>query len=81
MYDGYHVGVNGPVSSLRLEAVANGIEDYEYLTMAQQLLGDDYMNKTISKVAKDLTNYTLSDAQFAKVRVELGNAIEAAVNG
>ncbi len=81
MYDGYHVGVNGPVSSLRLEAVANGIEDYEYLTMAGELLGEEYVNKIIAKVAKDLTHYTLSDALFAKVRTELGNAIENAKKG
>lgn len=78
LYDGYHLGLNGPVSSLRLEAVANGIEDYEYLTMAQQLLGDGYVNKIISKVSKDLTHYTLSDQTLAKVRIELGNAIEEA---
>ena len=78
LYDGYHVGVNGPVSSLRLEAVCNGIEDYEYLTMAQELLGEDFVSKTIAKVSKDLTHYTLSDAAFAKVRLELGSAIEAA---
>ncbi len=76
LYDGYHVGVDGPVSSLRLEAVANGIEDYEYLTMAERLLGSSYVNKTIAKVAKDLTDYTRSDALFAKVRTELGAAIE-----
>lgn len=78
LYDGYHVGVNGPVSSLRLEAVCNGIEDYEYLTMAHELLGEDFVSKTIAKVSKDLTHYTLSDAAFAKVRLALGSAIEAA---
>ncbi len=78
LYDGYHLGINGPVSSLRLEAVANGVEDYEYLTMAQELLGEEYMQKVISSVAKDLTHYTLSDAQFAKVRIRLGNELENA---
>lgn len=78
LYDGYHLGINGPVSSLRLEAVANGVEDYEYLTMAQQLLGEKYMQKVISSVAKDLTHYTLSDAHFAKVRIQLGNELEKA---
>ena len=56
----------------------NGIEDYEYLTMAQELLGENFVSKTIAKVSKDLTHYTLSDAAFAKVRLELGSAIEAA---
>lgn len=78
MYHGYHIG-KGPVSSLRLEAVANGIEDYEYLTMAEELLGKDYVEKTINKITTDLTHYTYSDNQFNKVRTALGNAIEKAV--
>ena len=81
LYDGYHVGVNGPVSSLRLEAVANGVEDYGYLTLAQQLLGDEFVNKTIAKVTKDLEHYTRSDEAFAKARTELGAAIERAAAG
>lgn len=79
LYDGYRVGVNGPVSSLRLEAVANGVEDYACLTLAQELLGGEFVRKTIAKVSKDLEHYTLSDAAFAKVRIELGAAIEAAL--
>lgn len=79
LYPGKSHGVNGPVSSLRLEGILNGIEDYEYLTMAEELLGKDYTDKIIAKVSRDLTNYTYSDALFAKVRTELGNAIEKAV--
>ena len=61
-----------------VEAVANGIEDYEYLTIAERLFGKSYVDKTIAKVTKDLTHYTLSDGVFAKVRTELGAAIEKA---
>lgn len=78
LYDGHHIGLNGPVSSLRLEAVTNGIEDYEYLTMAENLLGEEYVDEIISRISTDLTHYTLDDAFFAEVRIELGNAIEAA---
>ncbi|MBQ6067350.1 MAG: DUF4091 domain-containing protein [Clostridia bacterium] len=78
VYPGRAVGIDGPVSGLRLEAVANGIEDYAYLCMAQELLGEKYVSRTIARVTKDLTHYTLSEAQFAKVRVSLGEAIEKA---
>ncbi|MCR5040535.1 MAG: DUF4091 domain-containing protein [Clostridia bacterium] len=78
MYDGYRLGQDFPASSLRLEAVTNGIEDYEYLTIAEDLFGRDYVDGVIAKVSKDLTHYTLFDAQFAKVRAELGSAIEKA---
>lgn len=71
---------NIPVSSLRLEAVANGVEDYEYLKMAEELLGKKYVDKMVKKITKSLDNYTYSDSTFAKVRNELGNAIEKAIN-
>ncbi|MBV9470009.1 MAG: DUF4091 domain-containing protein, partial [Abitibacteriaceae bacterium] len=35
-YPGQDVGVDGPVSSIRLEAVRDGEEDYEYLTLLKQ---------------------------------------------
>ena len=79
LYNGNKVGIDGPVSSLRLEAVTNGIEDYEYLTMAEELLGEKYTDKIIGKITKDLEHYTLSDEKFTEVRIELGKAIEAAV--
>ena len=81
LYDGYHLGIDGPVSSLRLEAVTNGIEDYEYLTVAEKLLGRAFVEKTIAAVCRDLTHFTHSDAQFAKTRISLGNAIEKALRG
>ena len=79
LYNGNKVGIDGPVSSLRLEAVTNGIEDYEYLEMAEKLLGKEYKDKIISKISRDLEHYTYDDERFAKVRIELGNAIEEAV--
>ena len=78
VYPGRAVGVDGPISSLRLEAVAGGIEDYEYLCVAEKLLGEAYVRDIIAKVTKDLTHYTLSEAQFANVRTTLGAAIEQA---
>lgn len=81
LYPGKKVGINGPVSSLRLEAVLNGIEDYEYLTMAEELLGETETDKIIRKVSKDLTHYTYSDRTFEKTRIELGEKLEKAING
>lgn len=80
LYNGNKYGIDGPISSLRLEAVTNGIEDYEYLTLAEMLLGKAYTDRVIAKITKDLEHYTLDDAYFAAVRIELGNALEAAIN-
>lgn len=76
-YNGNKVGIDGPVSSLRLEAVTDGIDDYEYLAMAEQLFGENYIDDIISEVSKSLTKYTYSDELFAKVREKLGSDISS----
>ena len=38
-YPGKQVGVDGPVSSQRLEMVRDGLEDFDYLTLANAFLG------------------------------------------
>ncbi len=75
LYNGNKVGIDGPVSSLRLEAVTDGIDDYEYLTMAGKLFGEDYVSDTIAKVSSSMTKYTYSDKLFDSVRTQLGNDI------
>lgn len=77
-YPGKTVGINGPVGSLRLKGAANGIEDYDYFTLAENLLGEEYVEKMISKVTTSLTRYTDSDKKFDTVRTALGDAIAAA---
>ncbi len=70
-------GQNGPVSSLRLEEISDGIDDFEYLTIAEELFGKGYIDGKIAKVTNTLTDYTLDDTLLAKVRVEIGNDIAA----
>ncbi len=89
-YNGNKVGINGPVGSVRLEAVRDGIEDFEYLTMAKSLLTLNDYNALIESVICpnkgsdfDLDKilfqyYTQSDEDFAAARITLGNALEAA---
>ena len=70
-------GQNGPVSSLRLEEISDGIDDYEYLTIAENLFGKDYIDGKISQLTNTLTDYTLNDSLLANVRAEIGNDIAA----
>lgn len=78
LYPGRQAGVDGPLPSYRLECVADGIQDYEYLVMAEKLLGKDYVDRMIRSVTNGLESYTASDEFFMSVRNALGNAIEKA---
>ncbi len=79
LYDGHEIGIKGPVGSLRLEAVRDGIEDFEYLTMAEDALGTKKLDKIIKKVTKNLLDYTKDSEKFVETRIELGNQLEKAL--
>jgi len=72
-------GPDGPYASLRLKYVSDGIEDFEYLTMARDLLGEDYMMQKINKVTNTLQDFTRDDSVLAKVRFEIGKDLEKAL--
>ncbi|MDR1630099.1 MAG: DUF4091 domain-containing protein [Oscillospiraceae bacterium] len=73
-------GQDGPVASLRLEYVSDGIEDFEYLTIAERLFGSEYVAKKIAEVTNTLEDYTRNDSVLANVRVAVGNDIAAALS-
>lgn len=79
VYNGNRVGIDGPCSSVRLEAVRDGLEDAEMLAMAEKLLGKEWTDAHVRSVTEDLTHYTDDAEYFLEKRRELGDAIEAEV--
>ncbi len=80
LYPGKPVGVDGPVGSLRLEIIRDGIEDFDYLCLADELLGPRATAGYVRRLAKSLTEYELDPGKLEKVRRTLGGAIEAALH-
>ncbi len=77
IYCGETRGYDGPVGSFRLNAVRDGIEDYEYLTMLEKIVGKTEVNKIISAITTSVTVYTSDAELFASQRILLGNTLEA----
>lgn len=75
VYPGAYIGEYGPISSLRLESVANGIEDTTYMKVAEELFGNAWVQEKIAKVTNGLTDYTDDDALLQQVRREIAIAI------
>lgn len=87
-YPGRPYGIDGPVSSLRLEAIRDGLEEYEYLyyldTVCQQLneyygLDDITTNSIMENIYKRLysnTQYNPDYLNFETIRNEIGQLIE-----
>ena len=78
LYPGKNFGFDGPVSSLRLEALRDGIEDYQMLTMLEAIAGEGAADALIDQLTTGMTRYTTDAETYYQVRKALGAAVESA---
>ncbi len=76
IYCGQDFDVYGGVGSLRLENVRDGIEDFEYLTMLEELYGKEVTDALIHRLTTSISRYNTDIDNFTDLRVALGNIIE-----
>lgn len=81
VYPGAKVGQAGPVGSLRLEAVRDGIEDYQMFAMIEQKIGADAAEEFIRRTTTHVAVWNADNDHFASERVMLGNRLEALLAG
>ncbi len=70
--------LDGPIGSVRIEYIRDGIEDYMYLTMAERVLGEEKTDEIINKVTRDMLDFTMDTDVLLAARAELAEAILAA---
>lgn len=87
-------GVTNYVGSIRVEMMRDGVEEYQMLTMIEDLLGEKAAKDIVKKVSTNVVSYislpTFDRSAWsssmdeydimAKVRMDMGNTLEAAVN-
>ena len=79
IYTGTGAGLSKdtPVGSIRLKIIRDGIDDIELLYMAEEAFGREWVDERVNSVSKSLTSVDVTSDQFAALRIEIGNAIEA----
>jgi hypothetical protein len=77
-YPGYHVGYGGAVPSIRAKNVRDGCDDVELLNLAEQYFGKEWLLEKTKEGTPTLTEFVNSD-KYAALRIEIGNALEAAM--
>ena len=81
LYPGKQIGLaTTPVLSVRLKIVRDGIEDIELFYLAEQVLGEDWVLNKTYEVTPNLTTYSVDDEGFDSVRIEILEALEAALS-
>ncbi len=90
VYPGQKYGVDGPIGTIRLESIRDGLEEYEYLTYLEErfenlrsFYADE--NITVSNVARTILDSiysgvwtTESPEVFEQARIDLANVITLA---
>ena len=71
IYSGAAIGSYEPISSHRLENVRMGIQDYQLLTMLEELVGAEAADEMVAMVTTDVVTYTCDDDYLKAVRVLL----------
>ena len=81
IYPGSDYGMDDPVGSLRLEAMRDGIEDYQLFHMLEEMKGTGTADSFIDVMTTGMVHYSTSDEDYRDTRIALGNAVANAVNG
>jgi hypothetical protein len=73
-----YAGKDGPIGCIRLAAIRDGIEDYEYLYLLAALEGDmEAGREACLPVTTDLTTYTRDPGEVLTQRENIARRIEA----
>ena len=68
-------GYPGPIGSLRLESIRDGVEDYDDFTLLDQKYGEGTSDLMIKQITTALGDYSTDTEKFAKVRETVGNLL------
>jgi CARDB protein/glycosyl hydrolase family 123/F5/8 type C domain-containing protein len=75
IYPGKDVGYDGPIASIRLKAIRDGIDDYEYLKILTGLGDRATAADTAGKVGRTFTDWTRNPDDVLANRDRLGERI------
>lgn len=73
-YPGLDVGLDGPVASMRLKQIREGIEDFEYLKLLS-LKNPDRARQLVLQIARSWTDWEKDAEKLYSIRMEIGKAL------
>ncbi len=76
VYPGKEVGIAGVAPSIRLKWIRDGVEDYEYLKILENLGQEELAREFSSKIGKSWKKWAKETQLLEEVRIAMGEAIE-----
>ncbi len=74
-YPGLKYGIKGPLCSIRLYAFRDGLEDYEYLLLAEHAFGREKTMDLVNKITPTFVDYIEDPFCFELLRQQLGEKL------
>ncbi|NIP28275.1 MAG: DUF4091 domain-containing protein [Phycisphaerae bacterium] len=74
-YPGTPCGIDGPICSMRMKNLRDGMEDYEYFTILESLTGDKVVEKIVNTVAPNWWDFSKEPNKFLAAREKLAEEI------
>jgi hypothetical protein len=79
-YPGKDAGFDGPVTSIRLKNIREGLEDYEYFAILDKNGEEEFVREMVNAVSPEWWDFTRNPETLLKVREELAMRIESLVD-
>jgi hypothetical protein len=74
-YPGVPCGIDGPIVSMRMKNLRDGMEDYEYLAILEKLAGKKAVKKIVDTIAPNWWNFSKDPGKFLAARERLAEQI------
>ncbi|MEN6406914.1 MAG: glycoside hydrolase domain-containing protein [Thermoguttaceae bacterium] len=75
-YPGTPCGFDGPVASMRLKNIRDGMEDYEYFVLLEKQAGPEAVQKIVDRIAPNWWDYTRDPEAILAARQEIARKIQ-----
>jgi hypothetical protein len=79
-YPGKDAGFDGPIASIRLKNIREGLEDYEYFAILEKNGEEEFVKEMVNAVSPEWWDYTKDPGTILKVREKLAMKIESLLN-
>jgi hypothetical protein len=76
-YPGNDAGFDGPVTTIRLKNIREGLEDYEYFTILEEKGQEEFMKEMVDAVCPEWWDYSKDPETLFKIREQLALKIES----
>lgn len=77
MYWGNMFGQTGPVTSVRMEDIRDGIEDFQYMEQLERLAGREESMKYVNRVTTGMLRFSEDYRDIRDARIDMGFELES----